>query len=245
MVRAHEKLWLMKVPNFLMEHLKTVQERAPGSTLGQVRVDSSGAPDTLELSAADGIPQSYRVRLEREAPVGMHVLSETSEGAPSIEGRIVRKGAFEAPMNTGYRRLIADRADDADAARQERTIGILHAEDEKALRRRPLDHRGMQKSEKGSKVQRVQRREEKRAAIAAAWMSHSDLRAAIKECFSRQDFWSRRELERELGNADKLSGCLEELCVKVTSRTSNHMGDWQLKPELRPGGGKPASAATE
>ena len=110
MEKAKEQLWLLKVPNFVMEHLQSVQEAdvdlgtltqdEEGAAAGGASSSSgSGRSFTLKLSDSakllPDVPRELSVTLGAPA-APMHVVSEPKEtskgGAWRLEGKIVQKG---------------------------------------------------------------------------------------------------------------------------------------------------------
>jgi hypothetical protein len=97
--------------------------------------------------------------------------------------------------------------------------------------------------EKRAGARKAEQRERNALKRQRPQLSARELKDGLKACFARQPYWSRRDLVAELGNAESLSACLDELCVKVTKKGA-HYGDFQLKEHLRTGLSAAAGAAS-
>ena len=62
-------------------------------------------------------------------------------------------------------------------------------------------------------------------------LSKKELRDKVLDLFGSQAYWDKNELSRELGNADGLMKCLDEICIRITKK-GLHFGKYELKPEL-------------
>lgn len=131
--------------------------------------------------------------------------------------------------------MLSNRSEAAEAKRNEPQLATLAEGEVGSLQKVELDHVRQRNEERASGKERAAKREMRQKVVAAASMTLPELKLALKDMFNERDFWSRRDLELKLGNKDKLGQCLEELCIKVTARSSAHYSDWQLKPELRSG----------
>ena len=108
--------------------------------------------------------------------------------------------------------------------------------DDKALKRPTLNHRQVRADERKAGERKAEKRERNAAEKRQRpELSARELKDALRACFARQAFWARRDLAAELGNAQLLSACLDELCTKVTKKGGTHYGDYQLKEHLRTG----------
>lgn len=129
--RAGEKLWLMKVPSFLMEQLADAQ--AASEQIGSIRPDdhARGADHpskayTLQLAESSRLPREmpreFSVSMS-EAPAGSYVFSEpkdvAKDGSWRLEGQIDRKGeARPKSLSSEYKSLIAKRVETANLKRE-------------------------------------------------------------------------------------------------------------------------------
>ena len=137
MEKAKEQLWLLKVPNFVMEHLQSVQEAdvdlgtltqdEEGAAAGGASSSSgSGRSFTLKLSDSakllPDVPRELSVTLGAPA-APMHVVSEPKEtskgGAWRLEGKIVQKGeAKPKTLTQEYKNMVARRVETANTKRE-------------------------------------------------------------------------------------------------------------------------------
>lgn len=154
--------------------------------------------------------------------------------APRLEGRVHHRGELRPREVSGeYRSLIKEREDRANAPR--RTMGIVDDE-QSLLKKQKLSHRQMRADEAAAKAKKAaQRQKNSQSKAAQPELSSRELKEALKGCFARQPFWSRHDLVRELGNENALGKGLEELCVRVTAKGTQHYGDYRLKDEYRTG----------
>ena len=90
------KLWLMKVPNFLLEHWTTRNEGRP-TEVGTVKetVGADGTKSmTLQLSDQGDYPKEWPREYHFEVaapPTSMHVFSTGAKGTMQIDGRVEKR----------------------------------------------------------------------------------------------------------------------------------------------------------
>ena len=136
MEKAQEKLWLMKVPDFLMEHLQGVPDS--GIEVGVLTQDadsSAGAGSsnsqgyTLKLAESSRLPADAPRELSvvlGAATAPMHVLSEPKDAGKGaawrLEGKIERKGEVkQKALTSEYKSMIANRVETANTKREIQT----------------------------------------------------------------------------------------------------------------------------
>merc|ERR1719399_586775 len=137
MSKHKERLWLMKVPQFLAEHWKTAGSGVPlGSVVldansgsGSSSTSSGGGPSqgesfTLRLSDEAGypseLPREYAINLG-SPPGAMYVVSSGGDAGggkvecpPALEGKVERKGEVLAgKLSHSYKQLVAARTERA------------------------------------------------------------------------------------------------------------------------------------
>jgi len=198
---------------------------------------SPGAKYTLTLPdelTPEGMPNEFEMHFSASAGPPTYILSRDGSGAgtPAHEGRVEAKGDLRPKMLTGdYRALLKERAERADQPL--RTMGIIA--DDSELKRKKLGHRQVLDDERAAKVQKVERRERNTAKKARMEvLSAREMKERLKALFSRQTYWSRIDLLREVGNDKVLKDCLEDMCVKETKK-GPHYNDYSLRPSLRTG----------
>lgn len=247
--RASEKLLVVKVPRFLMEHLQRANSSSGGAARSLGTVTENAASSSTSAMAPPGVTRSYTLTLPDDlTPEGMpsefemhcnaagppmYVLSRSDGGGnPAHEGRVEAKGELRPKRLTAdYRALLKERAQRADQPL--RTMGIIA--DDSELKRKKLGHRQILDDERAARVQKVERRERNTAKKARMEvLSAREMKERLKALFSRQTYWSRVDLMREVGNEKVLKECLEELCVKETKK-GPHYNDYSLRPSLRTG----------
>lgn len=256
MNRAGEKVWVMKVPRFLMQHM-TNPDNA-GVSLGTARMSesaTSAAPAfgaaagsggsgsgsatsfTIALNGAvvpEGFPREYEMHFSAPPPA-TYVMSRPedaeSTAVPNMVGRVVAKGEIRPTKLTAeYRSLLKDRGDQASLLKERRSMGIVS--DDREIRKQRLDHSAMVRQEREDRKNRLEKRDtstKKRQRVA---LSGKELKERVMELFGKQSFWSRRDLITEVGNQQELTRVLDNICVKVTTRGA-HYGDFQLKEQFR------------
>ena len=111
-------------------------------------------------------------------------------------------------------------------------MGII--DDDRHLKFDRLNHRQVQKDELADRNKRRQNRQHASQKRRRVVLSGRELKDKVMELFGKQAYWPRNDLLAEVGNADGLSACLNDICVKVTKK-GPHCGDFQLKPALRTG----------
>ena len=81
---------------------------------------------------------------------------------------------------------------------------------------------------------RLEKREHASAKRAKTALSARELKDRVRKLFTQQNFWSRRDIVAEVGNANTVGAALEELCVRVTQK-GLHYGEYTLKQEFKVG----------
>ena len=226
MGKADEKLWVMKVPKFLMEHLQKFSAATPGDeSLGTVTRDdadggrggSSGAPAagsttsytlTLpETGLADGMPREYEFRFQAPPPA-TYIFSRKADGTPkNHEGRVSARGEIRPKeLSAEYRRLLKDRGDAAQASAKGRQVAIVKPDEEEDLKRKAsggvaLNRQEERKDEKDGRTKKQEQRAQNAKKRALPQLSKAELKEELKTLFVRKSHWSRRDLAGELGVA--------------------------------------------
>jgi len=259
MTRANDQVWVLKVPKFLSRYLS--DERLGGKALGTVVKQEVGGSSSsssaasarptyeLRLDAAslpEGMPRDYQVSFSTPPPA-TYVLSHPATAEQAVtqqqgagkglatsaqhEGRVIAKGEIRPSGGVDdddYRSLMRERFEKADT--KARQVGIV--EDDSQLKRTALSHKDTQRDERRALKKRGEQRElqaSKRPKHVT--LSKKELRDRVVELFGQKAYWQKPELVKELGNAEGLKSCLDELCIKITQR-GPHYGDFELKPEL-------------
>jgi hypothetical protein len=190
------KLWLMKVPNFLLEHWMTRNEPTEVGTVKET-VGSDGKKSmTLQLSEQGDYPKEWPREYDFgvDAPLtSMHVFSTGAKGTMQMDGRVEKRGEVKPQgLSTQYRAIMKNRVE-----RDQVRHGVqTYQEDAHDRGMVPLTTRDKQKHAK--KEQRVQGRQEKRADKQSREKPLEAVREGVFEQFQAQRFWNKRELETKL-----------------------------------------------
>lgn len=245
MEKCRDKLWLMKVPNFLMDHLQNQQD--PHIELGVLTPDdqvfasggsssSSGGGGSFTLRLADhcklaeGMPRELSVTFG--APAGtMHVLSEPKDqgkgGAWRMEGQIERKGEIKSKgLTREYKSIVSKRSEQASIKREIQTWDEGSSLQQASLK----ESRAQREDRKHAKAAKLQKIEDKPEALSSDEIEHILFREFAKKPFmSRGDLMHTPELRGQ--KQANVNAVLSQLCEHV--KVGLHKGDFQLKAEFR------------
>lgn len=248
MKEAGEKVWIMKLPRFLMDHLEHEAASGRSANLGTVTpaAPSSGGPSssgasgpaasatyTLTLPEAtlpEGLPREYEMRFNARPPA-TYILSSGASGAPpKHKGRAEERGEIRPrELNATYRNLLRERGERAGIRAEVQTI-----EDDKQFKHAKLGHREQQKDEKAAREKKVAQRATNAQKRQKPVLSANELQDELLALYTQQSHWTRRDLVARLGNEKALGAVLEKCCDKVTKRGPT-FGDYVLKANLRTG----------
>lgn len=258
MTNADEKLWVMKVPKFLMDHLQKCNATAHvDQGLGTVTQDGGAAGSkahaaggatsfTLTLpesGLADGMPREYEFRFQ-EPPPATYVFSRKADGTPEQhEGRVSARGEIRPKeLTAAYRRLLKERGDAAQASAKGRQVAIVRPDEEDELKQQArggaLSRQEERKDEKEGRAKKQEKRVQNANKRARPTLSKEELKEALNDLFAKKPHWSRADMAIALGvpiKGDVLSAVLEERCDKITTRNDPKYGDYELKPAFRSG----------
>lgn len=252
MANARDKLWLVKVPAFVAEHLQNadanvevgVLTRDDGASSGG-RGGSSGEGGSFTLKLADKYgklpPELPReLNLTLGPPAGpMHLLSEPKEAGKAkeagksnapwrLEGKIERKGEVSAKALTSeYKALVASRVERASIKREIQEMPPEELEKNPHLGRMtvPKEEREQQQL---FKVQKKLKNEK------PAPLSNDEIRDAIFLEFATKKSLSKHELMQ----TSRLIGQKQSIVNAVLATVCDHIkvgplkGDFQLKAEF-------------
>jgi len=247
MQKADERLLIMKVPKFLMQHLQNAS--AKGQSLGTVQaVPGSGSssaassatlPHTLTLPETGldvGMPREYEFRFSAPPPA-TYIFSSMADGSPvGHEGRAMFRGEIRPKELTAeYRALLKNRAEKAQASAKGRQINIVRPEDERALKHDDIDRRKAQQEERAGRNKKQEQRQLNAKKRAQPQLTTQELKDELLKLFFRKPSWSRNDIIAEIGHSDMLGKCLDELCDKITQRGGACYGDYKLKDAFRTG----------
>ncbi|KAL1529981.1 hypothetical protein AB1Y20_000908 [Prymnesium parvum] len=239
MERSREKLWLMKMPHFLVEHLLSVE--SPGVELGVLTPEASNAGScsaaannsfTLTLSESSSFPRDMprTFNVTRDAPPGaMYVLSEPNDkakgGAWHVEGSVEYKGEVRPKqLSKEYKSIVSRRVQTANAKRE---IEVIQDDDE--LQDDLSVKQTKQQKAEQSAAKRQRRDEEEKPAV----LSDADIRDAIFAEFAEQPFLRRTELMQSARlrgqTLVRVNKVLQVLCEHIVKGPNK--GHFQLKAE--------------
>jgi len=227
------KLWLMKVPNFLLEHWMTSNEGRPAE-VGTVKeiVGADGKKSmTLQLSEQADYPKEWPREYDfgvDAALTSMHVFSTGAKGTMQMDGRVEKRGEVKPQgLSKQYRAIMKNRVE-----RDQVRHGVqTYQEDARDTGMVQLTVRDKEKNAK--KEQRVQGRQEKRADKQSREKSEEEVREGVFEQFQAQRFWNKRELETKLDQQGL--PVVKQVLDKVAERVAigPHKGEYQLRSEFR------------
>ncbi|KAI3470460.1 hypothetical protein Pfo_027123 [Paulownia fortunei] len=242
--KAERHVWLMKCPPVVARAMQNNNQPPPpfssdaaaGQTVAKVIVavdpllpndDFSSTQFTMELAgtADRNMPKSYSMDMSTDF-IPMSVFSESSQGKPSVEGKIYHKFDMK-PHNENiedYAKLCRERMNKY----MTRTRQIQIIDDDSGMRMRPMP--GMidvkssgsldkKISAKGSETKRTRRDPEEMEKI-------------MFKLFERQPNWTLKQLIQKTDQPEQfLKDMLKLLCV-YNNKGANQ-GSYELKPEYR------------
>lgn len=227
------KLWLMKVPNFLLEHWMTREDGRP-TEVGVVK--ETVGPDgkksmTLQLSEQGDYlaewPREYHFGLD--VPLtSMHVFSSDAKGQLQLNGRVEKRGEVKPQgLSKQYRAIMKHRVE-RDQVRHGVQTYQESSHDSGMVQLTVRD-----KEKHFKKEQRVQARQETRADRQKRAKSEEEVRDEVFERFQAQRFWHKRELEAVLDQQGLPA--VKKVLDKVAERVAigPHKGEYQLRSEFR------------
>ena len=230
---AESKLWLMKVPNFLMEHWQACERPTDLGVVAEMESSDGKKSLSLRLSETAGHPadwpREFEVSLEAQ-PLPMHVFSRAcdsqgaSKGPVKFDGMVDRRGELKPPLNAEYRALMKSRK----AQSANRPMARMMDEDEVHERK----YGKLTVRDKRDREAERDEREEKKKAAVLEEMTPTQLRNLVFERFTDQRFWNRKDLELATGRKPtEIKKVLDLIAERVT--IGAHKGKYQLKAELR------------
>lgn len=235
---AGSQVWLMKVPNFLLEHWASKDDKPTDlGVVSEVDGDDGKKKLSLHLSEDAGYPAEWPRDFDMSLnapPVPMYVFSRerdaqgAGKGPVRLDGAIDRKGELKPPLSQAYRSMVRNRK----AKAEERPQALaLQEDDVEAIRRKKrgtLQVRPDKRDREGDAA----KREEKRVKAEVAVLTPGELRQKVFECFSQQQFWNKRDLDQAVGQkAPDVKKVLDLIAERVS--VGKHKGEYQLKPEYR------------
>lgn len=232
---SESKLWLMKVPNFLMEHWQACERPTDLGVVAET-VSSDGKKSlSLRLSETAGHPaewpREFVVSLEAQ-PVPMHAFSRAvdgqgaSKGPVQFDGVVEKRGELKPPLNAEYRALVKNR----QVQSANRPMARMMDEDEVHERR----YSKLTVRDRRDREAEKEEREEKKKATVVEEMTPGQLRNLVFERFTDQRFWNRKDLEQSTGRKPaEIKKVLDLVAERVTMGA--HKGKYQLKPEYQRG----------
>jgi len=118
------QLWLVKVPNFLMEQWKDCDE---GTDLGNLEIRSiaGASPEvSLNLNTMHGVPSQYVVNYLPIKDAETQVFSEDASGEIKIEGTVAYKMDMKARDNDALSQTIIQRATELDKQQKKKKLNL-------------------------------------------------------------------------------------------------------------------------
>ncbi|XP_057784596.1 uncharacterized protein LOC131001960 [Salvia miltiorrhiza] len=243
--KAERRVWMMKCPPVVARAMQSNTHHPPppfpsdasaGQIFAKVVVavdplhpsdDLSSTQFTMELAGTGdrNLPKLYSMDMSTDF-VPMSVLSESSQGKPSVEGTIYHKFDMKPHSENieDYRRLCRERTNKyMTKTRQIRVI-----DDDSGLRMRPMpgmfDMKTSGSTEKkaqakGSETKRTRRDPEEMEKI-------------MFRLFEKQPNWTLKQLVQKTDQPEQfLKDMLKLLCV-YNNKGANQ-GTYELKPEYR------------
>ncbi|KAL6504066.1 hypothetical protein OROGR_025989 [Orobanche gracilis] len=243
--KAERHVWLMKCPPVVARAMQSHHHQPPpafstdnvaGPIVAKVVVsvdpllpndDFSSTQFTMELAgtADRHLPKSYSMNMSTDF-IPMSVFAESSQGKPSVEGKIYHK--FDMKPHSGnmedYAKLCRERTNKS----MTRTRQIQIIDDDSGLRMRPMtgmidmkSSMSMDKKAPGraSETKRTRRDPEEMEKI-------------MFKLFERQPNWTLKQLIQQTDQPEQfLKDMLKLLCV-YNNKGANQ-GSYELKPEYR------------
>ncbi|KAH6763590.1 Transcription initiation factor IIF [Perilla frutescens var. hirtella] len=242
--KAERRVWLMKCPPIVARAMQSSTHQPPpfpsdasaGQIVAKVIVavdplrpndDLSSTQFTMELAGTGdrNMPKRYSMDMSTDF-VPMSVLSESSQGKPSVEGKIFHK--FDMKPHTenieDYRRLCRERTNQyMTKTRQIRVI-----DDDSGLRMRPMpgmfDMKSSGSTEKKTQAKGTETKRTRR--------DPEEMEKIMFRLFEKQPNWTLKQLVQKTDQPEQfLKDMLKLLCV-YNNKGANQ-GTYELKPEYR------------
>ncbi|KAG8390631.1 hypothetical protein BUALT_Bualt01G0103600 [Buddleja alternifolia] len=244
--KAERHVWLMKCPPVVARAMQQQQQHQPpppfssdaaaGQTVAKVIVsvdpllpsdDFSSTQFTMELAGTgSNAPQRYSMDMSTDF-IPMSVFTESSQGKPSVEGKIYHKFDMK-PHNENiedYAKLCRERTNKYNT----RTRQVQIIDNDSGMRMTPMPGMLDIKSSgsvdkkkipaKGSETKRTRRDPEEMEKI-------------MFKLFERQPNWTLKQLIQQTDQPEQfLKDMLKLLCV-YNNKGANQ-GSYELKPEYR------------
>ncbi|KAI9009104.1 transcription initiation factor IIF, beta subunit-domain-containing protein [Hyaloraphidium curvatum] len=221
-LHAGKKLWLVKVPRFLSQHLSS---HPPGADLGELVVEK-GADGKSRIrievpSAPQGTPSSYECALREGQPAG-YAFAEDGRGAGTrVAGRIVRELNARPALGEDYLSMIRART----ALKPEWETGFIG--DEEANRIAAV---GMQVGRRDDGFTKARRPAPRN--VNARVEDVGELFEMIMGAFRDAEYWASDSLADTLKQPKQF--VRENLpTMAVQEKGGPYAGMWKLKPEHR------------
>ncbi|XP_051121538.1 uncharacterized protein LOC127244963 [Andrographis paniculata] len=244
--KAERHVWLMKCPPVVAramqqnnQHPSFPNDPAAGRTVAKVIVavdplrpndDLSSTQFTMELAgtADTNMPSSYSLDMSTDF-IPMCVFSESSEGKPSVEGKIYNKFDMKPHDKSieGYAKLCRERTN--KYMTKTRQIQIIN--DDNGMRMRPMP--GMLDFKtSGSITMEKKKNPAKGSETKRTRRDPDEMEKILFKLFEKQPNWTLKNLIQRTDQPEQfLKDMLKVLCV-YNNKGANQ-GSYELKPEYR------------
>ncbi|KAI8391768.1 transcription initiation factor IIF, beta subunit-domain-containing protein [Radiomyces spectabilis] len=228
---ADTKVWLVKVPKFLANKWKTVDQ--DNVNLGSVRIYSQPPPgrsSTISLvlpesEAAENIPLEYSISILPGEVQNKYVFTESEHGGKSISGTVHHECAATPTQFGTYRNIMRKRV--LDAGTPQRTVQVLGHNNQPVFA--PGASSSMPSSTFSDFITAKKPKTEKEKATR---MPRNELMDLLFAAFDKYPYWSFKGIvEHTKQPAQYLKEILSEICI--LNKRGPYAGNYQLKPEYK------------
>ncbi|KAI9488212.1 transcription initiation factor IIF, beta subunit-domain-containing protein [Zychaea mexicana] len=258
---ADTKVWLVKVPKFLADKWKKVDQ--DNVNLGSVRIYSEAPPGrssaislVLPENETDNIPREYSIHIPQGEVMNKYVFTQGEHGVKSINGTVHHECSATPTQFEPYRGIMRKRV--LDAGTPQRTVQVLGQNNQPVFV--PGASSAMQSTGfsdfivvlhmckcislicyivyQQSKKQKTDNKEK------ATRMPRNELMDVLFAAFEKYPYWSFKGiLEHTKQPSQYLKEVLSEICI--LNKRGPYASNYQLKPEYkqRPSAAELASAA--
>ncbi|CEG77903.1 hypothetical protein RMATCC62417_12581 [Rhizopus microsporus] len=228
--QAENKVWLVKVPRFLSEMWKKIDQE--NVRLGSVRIYKDSAQQgksSVSLVLPDNettatIPKEYSINFISTDVQNKFVFSQSDHGK-AISGTVYHEGVAVPTETNAYRNIMRKRV--MEAGTPQRTTQVLGQNNQPIFV--PGASSTVPTSDFADFVQSKKPRLDKEKATR---MPRNELMDLLFAAFDRYPYWSFKGILEETKQPSQyLKEILNEICI--LNKRGPYAGNYQLKPEFK------------
>ncbi|KAI7857493.1 transcription initiation factor IIF, beta subunit-domain-containing protein [Circinella umbellata] len=237
---ADTKVWLVKVPKFLANKWKQVDE--DNVNLGSIRIYNEAPPGrssaislVLPESDTDPIPHEYSIHIPQGEVMNKYVFSQSEHGVKSINGTVHHECSATPTQFEPYRGIMRKRV--LDAGTPQRTVQVLGQNNQPVFV--PGASNAMQSTGFSDFIQSKKQKTDNKEK--ATRMPRNELMDVLFAAFERYPYWSFKGIvEHTKQPSQYLKEVLQEICI--LNKRGPYASNYQLKPEYKQ---RPSAAELE